>query len=148
MKKVNIDQKTQDLNEFRLANKNKSFTYSEIREKLGEILSKNNVVISAAIKAFPYEIIGKSRLYSMPKDPIHWTFVKNAYKEQTNVQKKYTSKVKKESLKESNDSEEEKALKVLASKGYQIRKCVGFDLERFSKENPDLYKKYLKYEII
>jgi hypothetical protein len=148
MKKVNIDQKTQDLNEFRLANKNKSFTYSEIREKLGEILSKNNVVISAAIKAFPYEVIGKSRLYGMPKDPIHWTFVKNAYKEQTNVQKKYASKVKKESLKESNDSEEEKALKVLASKGYQIRKCVGFDLERFSKENPDLYKKYLKYEII
>ena len=148
MKKVNIDQKTQDLNEFRLANKNKSFTYAEIREKLGEILSKNNVVISAAIKAFPYEIIGKSRLYCMPKDPIHWTFVKNAYKEQTNVQKKYNSKVKKESLKESNDSEEEKALKVLASKGYQIRKCVGFDLERFSKENPDLYKKYLKYEII
>ena len=148
MKKVNIEQKTQAINEFRLANKNKSFTYSEIREKLGEILSKNNVVITAAIKAFPYEVIGRNRLYSMPNDPIHWIFVKNAYKEQTNVQKKYNSKVKEESLKEKNESEEEKALKVLASKGYQIRKCIGFDLERFAKENPVLYKKYLKYEII
>jgi hypothetical protein len=148
MKKVNIEQKTQALNEFRLSNKNKSFTYSEIREKLGEILSKNNVVITAAIKAFPYEVIGRNRLYSMPNDPIHWTFVKNAYKEQTNVQKKYNSKAKEESLKKENESEEEKALKILASKGYQIRKCVGFDLERFAKENPVLYKKYLKYEII
>ena len=107
MKKVNIEQKTQALNEFRLSNKNKSFTYSEIREKLGEILSKNNVVITAAIKAFPYEVIGRNRLYNMPNSPIHWTFVKNIYKEQTNVQKKYNSKAKEESLKEENESEEE-----------------------------------------
>ena len=45
-------------------------------------------------------------------------------------------------------SPEEKAIATLQAAGYQIRKIVGFDMERFQKENPVLYKKYLKYEII
>lgn len=145
MRKVNIEEKTKALNEFRLKNQTKSFTYGELREKLGEVLSKNNIIINAAVKAFPYEMIGKSRLYSMPKDPIHWVFVNNAYKKQTKTHKDYAEK--KEVSKE-EELNEEQALKILTKRGYQIRKCVGFDLERFSKENPVLFKKYLKYEII
>ena len=150
--KVNIEEKTRLLNEFRINSGTKTFTYGELRKSLGNVLSKNNVIIAEAIKLFPYEVIGKSRIYEMPKEPIHKSFVKAFYNRQASVQKAYyernmSQKIKPQKV-ENTKSLEEKALELLSSKGYQIRKCVGFDLERFSKENPEMYKKYLKYEII
>jgi hypothetical protein len=145
MRVLNIEEKTKNLNEFRLQNANKSFTYSELKEKLGQVLSKNNLVLASALKIFPFDMIGKSRLYSMPKEPIHISFVKAIYNKQSKMMKEYRSKTN-EPNKEVQS--EESALKLLQSKGYQIRRVIGFDMERFQKENPALYKKYLRYEII
>lgn len=104
----------------------------ELVEKL-HVLGFSYPVCGTLIPKLPYETFGKSRLYTMPKDPMYKGLISSFYK------KKPANKV---------TTSEEEALAVLANKGYQIRKCVGFDLDRFAKENPVLYKKYLKYEIV
>lgn len=40
------------------------------------------------------------------------------------------------------------AVSMLQSKGYQVRRIIGFNEQKFAKEHPDLYKEYLEYEIV
>ena len=47
-----------------------------------------------------------------------------------------------------SEADETKALTILKTMGYQIKKCVGFDEKKFSKDHPELYKQYLIYEQI
>ena len=143
MRKKNLEELTKKLNEFRMSHLNKTFLSSELNEKLIELGFNKSAAGAISNKCFPYERLGKQRLYSMPKDPIHKGLVIGVYqKNRSYALKSYHSK--KESM---NDKmNEEEALQLLSSKGYQIRKCVGFDLEKFKNENPILYKKYLKYE--
>jgi hypothetical protein len=145
MKKVDIDELTRKLNEFRMDSLNKTFTGSELREKLCNLGFNPSVCGYIANTFFPYEYMGKQRLYEVPKTPIHKNSIESYYKKNREYARK--SYEKKMSTNVQSQSEEE-ALALLASKGYQIRKCVGFDLERFAKENPVTYKKYLKYEIV
>ena len=148
--KVNIEEKTRKLNEFRIECINKSFTWSELKEIFKERgITTDPMTITNILKLFPFETIGHSKIYEMPKTPIHISLLKKAWEERAKYQKENKKKnisVTKEDLIKISD--EESALNLLRSKGYQIKKCIGFDVERFAKENPDLYKKYLKYEII
>ena len=105
----------------------------------------NNNVAYKIISSFEKEKMGTTTLYSIPSQPIYIKRLEGYYKS-VNKEAYDRKNAKKAGIE--NQSSEEAALALLASKGYQIRKCMGFDLERFSKENPDLYKKYLKYEII
>jgi hypothetical protein len=42
---------------------------------------------------------------------------------------------------------EKMALEVLQKAGcYRVKKAVGFDVERFKQDHPDLYRKYIIYE--
>lgn len=41
---------------------------------------------------------------------------------------------------------EEKVIHDLQIRGFKVLKPIGFDEEKFRKENPELYKKYLRYE--
>lgn len=145
MKKVDVAEQTRKINEFIQKNQGKSFTGSEIEEALHKLGFNKNVAYKIARSAFPFEKMGISTLYEVPKKPIYIELVKNLYKSVSDSQKKRVQG-KKVEAKEQNT--EEAALAFLSSKGYQIRKCIGFDLERFAKENPMLYKKYLKYEIV
>lgn len=43
---------------------------------------------------------------------------------------------------------EEECTSYLKARGYEIKKCVGFDEDRFAEEHPELYKQYLIYECI
>ena len=70
MKKVNIEELTRKLNEFRMSHLNKTFTRDELVEKF-HTLGFNAQVSGLLIPKLPYEVLGKSRLYSMPKDPIY-----------------------------------------------------------------------------
>lgn len=140
-KSVNIDDVTRSINEFRIANQTKSFTGSELAEALNKLGISRNVV-SFIVKLFPFEKMGITKLYEMPKDPIHKSLVNSCY----NKNREYKKNWLKKSNTPKEEISEESALKLLQSKGYQIRKAVGFDLKRFQKENPDLYEKYLVYE--
>ena len=145
MKKVNFEEQTRKINEFIQKNQGKSFTGSEIEETLHKLGFNKNIAYKIARSAFPFEKMGISTLYEVPKKPIYIELIKNLYKSVSDSQRK-RAQSKKVEVKEQNA--EEAALAFLSSKGYQIRKCIGFDLERFAKENPVLYKKYLKYEIV
>ena len=140
MKKVNIEELTRKLNEFRMSHQNKTFTRDELVEEL-HALGFNAQISGLLIPKLPYEVLGKSRLYSMPKDPIHKNLIGSFYTRCNSYGRKSKEKI-------SEQNSEEAALALLAKKGYQIRKCVGFDLERFQKENPIIYNRYLKYEIV
>lgn len=133
MKKVNIEELTKKLNEFRMSSLMKTFIASDLRQKLTEIGFTTNIASSIMQRCFPFEKMGKSRLYGVPKDPIHKSIVASAYKKQTTYGKRVSEK---------------EALEFLIQKGYQIRRCVGFDMERFKKEQPTMYQKYLRYECI
>lgn len=149
MKRVNIEEKTRALNEFRVEASNKSFTYGELKGIFKERnITNDPMTLSGILRLFPFEKIGNSKIYEMPKTPIHISLLKKIWASRAEYQKKNNEKKKAINAVHSVEISEEAALAVLATKGYQIRKCVGFDLERFSKENPVLYKKYLKYEII
>lgn len=43
---------------------------------------------------------------------------------------------------------EESAINLLKSAGYKISKPVGFDVDSLKKENPDIFWKYVKVEIL
>ena len=149
MNRVNIEEKTRILNEFRVEASNKSFTYKELKDIFKERKITNDpMTMSGILKLFPFEKIGNNKIYEMPKNPIHISLIKKIWKSRADYQKKNKEKKKVVDNTPSVEISEKDALTLLTSKGYQIRKCVGFDLERFAKENPDLYKKYLKYEII
>lgn len=145
MKKVNVIELTQKLNEFRMAHPNKSFTREELQEELQK-LGFNTQARGAIIpKFFTYEKIGQNKIYMMPKEPIHKSAIEGIYQIFRNAKNKSRQSKKIEIISENS---EEAALALLSARGYQIRKCVGFDLEKFQKEQPVLYRKYLKYETV
>lgn len=145
MKKVNIEEKTRQLNEFRMANLHKSFSGRELQDYLYNLGISRTIASALMSKCFPYEKMGSTRLYEVPKEPIHKSMLNGLYENFRNKRNKYNSSKKGEII---SQNSEEAALALLSARGYQIRKCVGFDLERFQKENPVLYKKYLKYETV
>lgn len=135
---------TESLNKFRMEHQSKTFTREELIEALVKLGFNKGTAGTIISKFVPNEQMGSSKLYSFGKDPIHKSQVEAVYKKFADYNMKSVSK-KKETV--SNNSEES-AIATLQAAGYQIRKIVGFDMERFQKENPVLYKKYLKYEII
>ena len=148
MKRVNIQEKTRALNEFRIEASNKSFTYGELKDIFKERnITNDPMTMSGILRLFPFEKIGKNKIYEVPKNPIHISLIKKIWASRAEYQRRKNNEKKKVVIPSVEISEED-ALNFLSSKGYQIRKCIGFDLERFQKENPELYRKYLKYEII
>ena len=145
MRKVNYEERTAALNQFRMNNLNKTFDAKTLNEELQALGFSRTKASRIAAAWFPFSMIGKERLYEVPKNPIHKDFVRGLYKSAAEqVKKTYRNKKNQEQ----NAQNEQEALELLASKGYQIRRCIGFDIERFKKEQPVLYQKYLKYETV
>jgi hypothetical protein len=138
---------TRKLNEFRdkARKENRTFTSSQLYEELEKI--GFNTSISKRIAAFmDFEKIGTAKLYSMPAEPIHQSRIERLYKEARKSQYKCRAHKR---IANNADMSEKQALEVLAKKGcYRIKRIVGFDLERFAKEQPDIYRKYCKYDYI
>jgi hypothetical protein len=140
----NYEELTGALNKFRMEHLSKTFSREELVTALREIGFNHNTAQSI-LSFIPSEKIGTSKLYTFSKDPIHKNLVEGVYRNDAKLRKKSAQRLKGQ---KSENSPEEKAIATLQAAGYQIRKIVGFDMERFQKENPVLYKKYLKYEII
>ena len=144
-KRINIEEQTRKINEFISKNKGKVVTGSSDLVVEFHKMGFNKNVAYKIISGFEKEKMGTTTLYSIPSEPIYIKRLEGYYK---SVSKEALERKRAKKSEAEIQQNEEAALALLASKGYQIRKCIGFDLERFAKENPDLYKKYLKYEII
>ena len=140
----NYEELTGALNKFRMEHLSKTFSREELITALREIGFNNNTAQSV-LSFIPSEKIGTSKLYTFSKDPIHKNLVEGIYRNDAKLRKKSAQKLKEQ---KSENNSEEKAIAILQAAGYQIRKIIGFDMEKFQKENPILYKKYLKYEIL
>ena len=156
MKKVNIEELTAAINGFIQSNKNKTFTRQELGEKLAEA-GLNPVVAGIIIpKVFPFEKMGTSRLYGLPKEPIYKGVVESCYKtargyrNSSRAAKKAAAKEKKTPVvdvfteaKEVND-----AIHLLLSKGYKVSRPLGLDTKALLADHPELAKKYMRYDSI
>lgn len=143
MKKVDIKEKTRLLNEFIQKTGKNVLTRKELVEGLSS-LTKCGSVICNLLKLFPYETIGRSKMYEMPKEPIYMALVENCWNKQRESCKRSARKARATV----NDISEEQAIEKLKGSGFIVRKIVGFDMERFIKDHPDLYRKYCKYEYV
>lgn len=81
---------------------------------------------------------GKCIGYMFSYQPINIAWFENWLPKQSAAKKEETKKT----------TLEEDCIKYLQNQGYKLQKCIGFDEERFKKECPQLYQKYLKYESI
>lgn len=153
MKKVNVEELTKALNGFIQSNKNKTFTRQEIGEKMAELGFNPQVTGIIVPKLFPYEKMGTSRLYGIPKDPIYKGVIEGCYKTARgykNSSRKSAKKSAKEmktpivdnfaEAKEIND-----AIHLLLSKGYKVSRPLGLDVKQLLKDHPELESKYMRY---
>ena len=156
MKRVNVEELTKALNGFIQSNKNKTFTRQELGEKMAEIGFNPQVTGIIIPKLFPYEKMGTSRLYGLPKDPIYKGIIEGCYKtargyktSSRKAAKKTTKEVKTPIVdnfaeaKEVND-----AIRLLLSKGYRVSRPLGLDTKQLLKDHPELAKKYMRYDTL
>lgn len=144
MKQKNYEALTGALNKFRMEHQSKTYTREELVNVLCELGFNKGTAGMIIAKFVPSEKMGTSKLYSFGREPIHKSQVEAIYKKFAT----YGNTAPKKKSVPTPVSEEESLIEKMKEMGYQVRKIVGFDMERFQKENPVLYKKYLKYEII
>ena len=157
MKKVNIKELTAALNNFIQSNKSKTFTRQELGEKMSELGFNDQITRLIIPKVFPFEKMGTSRLYGIPKDPIYKGVVEGCYKTARGYKtsskkaKKVVAKEEKTPIvvdtfteaKEVND-----AIRLLLSKGYKVSRPLGLDVKALLSDHPELAKKYMRYDSI
>jgi hypothetical protein len=153
--KVNVEELTKALNGFIQSNKSKTFTRQELGEKLSEV-GFNPVVAGVIIpKLFPFEKMGTSRLYGLPKEPIYKGVIESCYKTVRGY-KTSSRKAKKTSTKEvktpvdnfTEAKEISDAIRLLLSKGYKVSRPLGLDTKQLIADHPELIQKYMRYDII
>ena len=143
--KIDLINLTQNFNKFRMEHQSRTYTREELVSELQKVGMNQAIAAMFMSKYIPSERVGKGKLYSLPTDPIHKSQIAGIY-EAYNSGRRSLKLERKEIGKQL--TAEEAAMKLLQEKGYQIRRVVGFNLEKFKAENPVLFKKYLKYEVV
>lgn len=144
-KRVDVITLTQGFNKFRMEHQSRTYTREELLQELNKLGMNSAIATMFIAKYIPSEKVGKAKLYSMPSEPVHKSQIVGIYDAYNNGRRSLKLE-RKEATKQL--TAEEAAMKLLQEKGYQVRRVVGFNLEKFKAENPVLFKKYLKYEII
>lgn len=152
MKKVNIEELTVALNDFIQKNKNKTFTRQELGEKLSEVGFNPQVTGIIIPRLFPFEKMGTSRLYGLPKDPIYKGLVEGCYKTARGYKTSPKEATKKVAIKEpsivdnfTEAKEVSDAIHLLLSKGYKVYRPLGLDTKQLLADHPELAQKYMRY---
>lgn len=149
MKKVNVEELSAALNGFIQQNANKTFTRKELIEKLNDLGFNAQITGIMIPKLFPYEKMGTSRLYGIPKNPIYKGVIEGCYKTargyKTSSRRKASTKEVKPvdtfaEAKEVND-----AIHLLLSKGYKVSRPLGLDVKSLLADHPELAQKYMRY---
>jgi len=143
--RVDIKEKTRLLNEFIQQNKGKTFTRTELKDHL-KCVTSGAAIFNELAKLFPSERIGRASIYEMPKEPIHISLVERCW----DKHRKTMSRNWHKRQEAKNEITEEQAIARLkkSSREFVIRRVIGFDVERFAREQPELYRKYCKYEYV
>lgn len=155
-KKINIEELTVALNSFIQNNKNKTFTRQEIGEKMGELGFNDQMIRLIIPRVFPFEKLGKSRLYGLPKNPVYKGIIEGCYKTTREYYKRHFSSKsnKKTAVKEkpvdafTEAKEVNDAIHLLLSKGYKISRPLGLDVKALLADHPELAKKYMRYDTL
>lgn len=147
--KVNIDEVCGIFNTLRQENLHKKFSPDEIRNLMTKNGIGNAVFRRMAqlnffrIRTDPGHGKGNMKQYAFTDTPIYLAQFKKVYEDvRASRRKQYAH----EPSGMSEKLTEESAYKFLKSKGYQLRRCLGFDEEAFKKDYPQLWEKYLIYE--
>ena len=139
MKKVQITKLTKKVNEFRKEHIGRQYSSKELYEELYKL--GFNLHISKRVAAlFPAQKLGTSKYYEMTDEPIHQSKITALYEAS---KKAYTK-----SRNKGEELTEKSALELLNTLGYRIKRIVGFDMEKFMKEQPEMYRRYCKYEYV
>jgi hypothetical protein len=99
-------------------------------------VARKMIVEPTLFQSFHREGAGRGNYkgYIWPNNPVHISWFQNWL---------YGDKKEKKDL-----PFEEECINYLKARGYEIKRCVKFDEDRFAEEHSDLYKKYLVYECI
>ena len=136
---MNITELTKKVNEFRKENIGKQYSSKELYNELYKL--GFNLHISKRVAAlFPAQKLGTSKYYEMTDEPIHQSKISALYEASKRAYTK--NRNKKEELTENS------AVEFLIGLGYRVKKITGFDMEKFMKEQPEMYRRYCKYEYV
>ena len=136
---MNITELTKKVNEFRKEHIGKQYSSKELYEELYKL--GFNLHISKRVAAlFPAQKLGTSKYYEMTDEPIHQSKIAALYEASKRAYTK--NRNKKEELTENS------AVEFLIGLGYRVKKITGFDMEKFMKEQPEMYRRYCKYEYV
>ena len=136
---MNITELTKKVNEFRKEHIGKQYSSKELYNELYKL--GFNLHISKRVAAlFPAQKLGTSKYYEMTDEPIHQSKISALYEASKRAYTK--NRNKKEELTENS------AVEFLIGLGYRVKKITGFDMEKFMKEQPEMYRRYCKYEYV
>lgn len=143
MKKVNTEELTKKLNEFRMNSLNKTFTSRELQDEINRLGFTRTIASAIMQKNFPYEKMGGStRLYSVPKEPIHKSLIESFYKSARVKRNDYNRN--KNNSSDSTVISEQQAWDKLVEVGIIRTK---FNLNTLKSKYPKVYLDCLEYEI-
>lgn len=138
MKEVQITELTKKVNEFRKEHIGKQYSSKELYNELYKL--GFNLHISKRVAAlFPAQKLGTSKYYEMTDEPIHQSKIAALYEATRKTNTKSRNK---------GEDFEKSALEFLIGLGYRVKKITGFDMEKFMKEQPEMYRRYCKYEYV
>lgn len=142
-KKIDTRELTRKFNEFRQKNQGRTFGTQELYAEF-ENMGFNKNIAQQLTKFLDFEKIGTSKLFTFKDTPLLDVQIENLYRKA----RKSSAKSYKKLMGVGPETMSEKmALEVLQKAGcYRVKKAVGFDIERFKQDHPDLYRKYTIYE--
>jgi len=142
-KKVNTHELARKFNEFRQNNQGRTFSTQELYTEFAN-LGFNKNIAQKMTKFLDSEKIGTSKLFTFKDTPLLEIQIENLYQKARKASLKSYKKLMGVAPEVMG---EKMALQVLQKAGcYRIKKAVGFDVERFREDHPDLYRKYTIYE--
>ena len=136
---MNITELTKKVNEFRKEHIGKQYSSKELYNELYK-LGFNLHIYKRVAALFPAQKLGTSKYYEMTDEPIHQSKIAALYEASKRAYTK--NRNKKEELTENS------AVEFLIGLGYRVKKITGFDMEKFMKEQPEMYRRYCKYEYV
>ena len=136
---MNITELTKKVNEFRKEHIGKQYSSKELYNELYK-LGFNLHISKRGAALFPAQKLGTSKYYEMTDEPIHQSKISALYEASKRAYTK--NRNKKEELTENS------AVEFLIGLGYRVKKITGFDMEKFMKEQPEMYRRYCKYEYV
>lgn len=142
-KKVDTHELTQKFNEFRQKNQGHTFSTQELYTEFANMGFNKNIA-QQLTRFLDSEKIGTSKLFTFKDTPLLEIQIEGLYRKH----RKASAKAHKKMMGVGPETMSEKmAIEVLQKAGcYRVKKAIGFDVEKFRRDHPDLYRKYTIYE--